>query len=234
MCAHALRLLASQRMMANPTRRALSLTSLAALASACDAPPIFDPRAFTLCRAHSGEVLQFKWRDAWRTLPIEPPLSETEDGAWRARLYLPARSRSPDPRLWQSRPISTVARLGNGWLVGTDLGEWGGDLMFVKPGAPPSRFSSMPVRAMLPLRNGLVVLCGSIVLDEGYYVIASSLGDGLTLSEARTLPGAPVDIARDGAVTFVAGGFSERRHKRTWAFAFVDGEFERAIVHSPC
>lgn len=216
-------------------RRVLSFTLWATLLSACELPPILDPQIAELCRAHSNNVLIFNWQHERRGLPVEPAMTREEDAEWRALLSLPPYNRVPDRTLDRlSRPISAVQRFGEAWLVGTDHGEWFGDLFFVQQGRSPQRLVHGNVHALVPTSAGVYALFGLAHLgsDEGYYRLVTSSNEGVVIGEEQPLPGSPRAIARDGGATFAAGG--GLAGSRTWARVFGQGEPMSAAVSSAC
>jgi len=216
-------------------RRVLFFTLCATLLSACELPPFLDPRIAELCRAHSNNVLIFSWQHERRAVPVAPEMTREEDAEWRALLSLPPYNPVPDPALDRlSRPISAVAQFGEGWLVGTDMGEWFGDLFFVQPGRSPQRLAHGNVHALVQTTNGVYALFGLAHLgsDEGSYRLVTSSGGGVSIGDEHPLPGSPLAVARDGDATFVSGG--GLNGLRTWARVFRQGEPIQATVSPAC
>jgi hypothetical protein len=181
-------------------------------------------------------VLIFDWQGERRILPLDSGMTQEQDAEWRRRLTLPARAPSPNPAFGKlSHPIGAVQRFGDGWLVGTNMGEWGGALFFLQEGRPPQELAYGDVQALLPTSAGVYALFGLAHegLDEGSYRLITFSNDGPNVGEERALPGAPIAIAQHGGETFVAGGFGDR-DERTWARVFGEHPPSTAAVLSAC
>lgn len=230
---------------------------IATLLLTCDASPTSDPKVVELCRAHDGRVLAFDWRSKRSILPVAPEMSREQDAAWRAQLALPPlgqHSMSPqDDAAWREQvglpqptepsiewtsvvfPVTGVQRLGDGWLVGTNGGEWGGGLYyFFQDERPPLAIARARVRAVIGTARGAYVVSGiahGFPPGDGEFQFFSASADGPIAGPELHLPSAPMDIAHQDGVTFVAGGFD-----KPWALAFPwDGTAPTsARVRSAC
>jgi hypothetical protein len=115
------------------------------------------------------------------------------------------------------------------------MGKWGGALFFIREGAPPQRLTRGNVHALVPTSAGVHALFGlaHMGIDEGHYRLISASNDGPSIGAEQPLPGSPIDIARDGGRTLVAGGFDDGGD-RTWARVFGEGEPSFATVSPAC
>lgn len=212
--------------------RLVCVLSLALLLPACS-EAMLNPSVAALCRNHANNVLVFQSAHGRHVLPVDEPMTREQDAAWRAELGLPPNAGSYGPDML-TRRIAAVTQIENGWLVGTDMGEWGGALFLLREGAPPQRITYGNVHALVPTQGGVYALFGLAHggSDEGHYRFISVSDGAVVVGEEQPLPGSPIAIATDEEV-FVAGG-SGRNHEHTWARVFGRGEPIEATVAPAC
>ena len=98
----------------------------------------------------------------------------------------------PTPPPPQMRAPDVALRLDNGWLVGSDDGEWGGELMFIDDAKHAQVIAIQNIQGMHRLGSRVVVLSGLAHMSN--YGAAYELvrrGKGWQLQPWRGLPAAP-------------------------------------------
>jgi HEAT repeat protein len=120
-------------------------------------------------------------------------------------------------------PTSTRAPslwLGAGALIGSNHGEWGGELAWQPVNGQAQSLIKHNVVAIEPIKGGAIVLFGlaHLGLADGYAVRVSQRGDGgWSLSEVARLPETADSLATIGPNLFAAG-------RKDWAVVFSDKE----------
>ena len=105
---------------------------------------------------------------------------------------------TPDNLLEQRKPIKQVPdvalRVDGGWLVGSDRGEWGGELVFIGDDGTRQRILDGNVEDIFRLGTRLVATTGlaHMSMNNGALVALGKGPDGRWMAETwRVLPGAP-------------------------------------------
>ncbi len=198
-------------------------------------PPILDRQKAELCRAHSDDVLIFQWSGGRDVLPVDARMTAEQGEPWREQFGFPER---PDPeRRYPGRRVSAVEPFADGWLVGTDSGEWGGALYYVREDQPPQRVELGNVRALIPDEGGVRAFFGLAHLssDEGEHRLITPTEDGFRVGEPEPLPGSPLDIARHNGMLYMAGLPERRGGPPAWGRVFRPGQgLENASVSLVC
>lgn len=159
-----------------------------------------------LARTNTGEK-RWVWQGTVTGPPISPasPLHSIPNLRTGARrLELPA-PRGPIPKealipLGQGGgTITLLARYRDGWLVGTNAGEWGGGLFFVTP-SKRVEIARGSVIGAFSWKGHLFVLSGlrHLGMDDGeVWQIDRSLSK---VNRRIVLPGMPSDVIISGAL----------------------------------
>lgn len=87
----------------------------------------------------------------------------------------------------------SVVEVANGWLVGRDAGEWGGDLVFVRRDGSSERIFTGNVQAMVHIEGDLLAVTGLSHLDLDESALLQLWSDGLSwhAEPVAELPHAP-------------------------------------------
>lgn len=94
-------------------------------------------------------------------------------------------------------PITQVPELAlrteRGWLVGSDRGEWGGELAYIEDGESPKIILSENVEDIYKLGDRYIAVSGLVhlVVNQGKIYAITPTKDGWTAAPWRALPGAP-------------------------------------------
>jgi hypothetical protein len=102
-------------------------------------------------------------------------------------------------------------RVGQGWLLGVHLGEWGGDLAFRPDGGLTTHVLTANVHALHRITRGVVVAVTGIAhmgRDDGHLYRVACGGGSCLASPWKELPGAPEEswLTNGGLVVNTTGG----------------------------
>jgi hypothetical protein len=131
-------------------------------------PPLPEMKARTL-RATSNGVSKLSYKKQ-----LEP-----EEPSGKAR----AATRTPEIAL----------RVANGWLTGTDHGEWGGELMFIGDDRTQQVLVEQNVQDIFRLQQRIVALTGlaHLTMNDGMIYELREVAGSWVAKPWRALPGAP-------------------------------------------
>lgn len=100
----------------------------------------------------------------------------------------------PGVRAWRSR-LTVVERVADGWVLGTDMGEFGGTAWWVGADGTAHRLVSNNILGAVRLGETLYLLQGlsHMGADQGAMLQVESSTDGVRLRRALVLPSAPYE-----------------------------------------
>lgn len=130
------------------------------------------------------------WRWNHRTVSMPPDVAEAAPAA------------SDAPAL---ESVSATLDVEGGWLIGTNRGEWGGELYFQRAGSPPKKLLDENIVAIERVGDDIVAFGGLAHLGSNRgVVIAIERKNGSYAAHARLpLPGAPRSVVRVDATTLL-------------------------------
>jgi len=153
--------------------------------------------------------------------PFRDLRTECEPGHWKWSI-------GESPNLADDEDPSGVARLAKetgvnglsaflevpgGRLLGTDRGEWGGELYFQPTGGQPKEIYSGNIADVLETSDGIIALTGlaHMGINHGYVLSITPEGERYVAHRKLTLPGAPRYVQSAGPgqllIVTVTGGY---------------------------
>ncbi len=108
-------------------------------------------------------------------------------------------------RSWRSS-LTVVERVSDGWVLGTDSGEFGGSAWWVGADGTAHRLVSNNILGAVRLNGVLYLLQGLSHMgsDQGAMLEVESAADGVRLKRALVLPSAPYEVTTIGDRLFQA------------------------------
>ncbi len=147
------------------------------------------------------------FRSKWEKLPITPlegsyylQQAETSSCKWEVRASDDRIAIQRVPMQSAQSPDTLRLEFAGGTLVGENRGEWGGSLLVQEKSNGNSRqILSKNVLQMYPMRDGVVVVTGSLDANDGsVWLYSEAAGHGWQISKKADLHGYPRTIGKNG------------------------------------
>ena len=134
----------------------------------------------------------------YQTLPAEPEAFGEDVGSRFAGCTANAPAHAPRNRQNVMTTPQVALRIGTSWLAGTDRGEWGGELVWIRADGQATQLLAANVFDIVRLGPHVVAVTGLAHLgtnDGMLYIVAQDEHDNLQATPWRALPAAPKDAA---------------------------------------
>jgi HEAT repeat protein len=109
-------------------------------------------------------------------------------------------------------PFDVGIKMIDGYLVGSDRGEWGGELLFIEKKGEYEKLLDENIEGIYNISSGVAVIAGlrHMGMNRGYlYKVTRDDNEGWSATKWKTLPGAPYKscLRNDGSLfVYCAGG----------------------------
>ncbi|HJU40062.1 MAG TPA: HEAT repeat domain-containing protein [Tahibacter sp.] len=135
------------------------------------------------------------WHWNGRTVPMPPDVANDTETAPAAN----------DASLPELQAVSAVLEVESGRLIGTNRGEWGGELYFQHKGSTPKKLLDENIVAIEKFGSDIVAFGGLTHMgsSKGVAIAVERKGPGYAARTMLPLPGAPRDVIRVDASTLL-------------------------------